>query len=47
MATQAKKDTQVMDKRRPKTPVCGSGHTDAATQTLIATQEKKDTQIYD
>ena len=35
-----------MDKSSHKTPFCGSGHTDAAAQNPIATQEKG-TQIYE
>ena len=40
-----KKTPKFMDKRSHKTPFCGSGHTDAATQNPIATQENG-TQIY-
>ena len=40
-----KKTPKFMDKSSHKTPFCGSGHTDAATQNPIATQEKG-TQIY-
>ena len=40
-----KKTPKFMDKSSHKTPFCGSGHTDAATQNTIATQEKG-TQIY-
>ena len=35
-----KKTPKFMDKSSHKTPFCGSGHTDAATQNPIATQEK-------
>ena len=44
IATQEFMD-KFMDKSSHKTPFCGSGHTDAATQNPIATQEKG-TQIY-
>ena len=40
-----KKTPKFMDKSSHKTPFCGSGHTEAATQNPIATQEKG-TQIY-
>ena len=40
-----KKTPKFMDKSSHKTPFCGSGHTDTATQNPIATQEKG-TQIY-
>ena len=40
-----KKTPKFMDKSSHKTPFCGSGHTDAATQNPIAAQEKG-TQIY-
>ena len=35
-----KKTPKFMDKSSHKTPFCGSGHTDSATQNPIATQEK-------
>ena len=40
-----KKTSKFMDKSSHKTPFCGSGHAEAATQNPIATQEKG-TQIY-